>query len=184
MKKGTKNQDGQIPESLQAKLRKILELAQNGRTGEREAARDKLEALLKKHGLEIGDIKTERTRVEWYRYASKAEYKLLVQIVCQVTNSPTMRSEKSRAKRNQVGIRLTNLQHRDVEWLFSVHKRALKRHLEDAVTAYIYANNIFSEQDGGDSAPLTKEERERLGRVLGMANSMSQTAVYRQLGVG
>lgn len=184
MKKATKKQDGQVPESLQAKLRKILELAQNGRAGEREAAREKLEALLKKHNLELEDIKTERTRVEWYRYASKAEYRLLVQIVCQVTNSQTMHSEKSRSKRNQVGLRLTNLQHRDVEWLFGIHKRSLKKHLEDAIVAYIYANNIFSEGDGGESTPLTKEEKERLRRVLGMASTMAPTSIFQQVGAG
>lgn len=49
-------------DSIIEKARKVLALVEQGVEGEAQAAKFALEALLKKHGLTIEDLKNEKTR--------------------------------------------------------------------------------------------------------------------------
>ena len=62
-----------VQDSIMEKLRKIKALAENGVGGERIAAQEALDRLLKEHGLTLEDISDEQSRYYEFKYSNERD---------------------------------------------------------------------------------------------------------------
>lgn len=70
----------ELSEEVKSKLRKILALAESGIDGEREAAKNKLQALLLEHGLTLEDLADDGGEGIWvfHNISNKTEQGMTV----------------------------------------------------------------------------------------------------------
>lgn len=86
---------------VEAKLRKLLALAQRGEGGEKDNAQRMLEKLLARHGMSIDDLVDDRREIRWFPISTKYDRKLAAQIMSKVCNSdsPGLYISKGRVKK-------------------------------------------------------------------------------------
>lgn len=167
-------------------MRKLLELAKRGETGERDNAGKLLNRMCAKHGitredLDRGDI---RPRLVEFHVASENEHALAVQVATAVTGeavylgypegNPTLRL-----------IQLPGAQAVEFETLYTAYLSAWRENVAALLYAFVARNNIFHPQDEG--TPLeaaTPEELARWRKAARMLPAVDRVHVHRQLGGG
>ena len=177
-------------EALLRRIRKTLELAKRGEGGEKETAERMLEAMLRKAGLTMADIddETEDLIEVEFACADKYERTLLRQIVGTVlntktTNFLTYRHKRTKRAREAMLHSMTKAEKVEVELHYEMLKPALRKVLDDAVSALIHVQRLFPagpfEEDNVEDP--TPEERARAMRVGAMASFMDKTEVRKVL---
>jgi hypothetical protein len=171
-------------ETIKEKLRRVYELSERGVEGERETAKRTLERLLQKHNLSLEELVSEEKEPVLFQYANKWEETLLIQIlgmVMGVRQVPTWKPPRTRNKRIAL---LTKAQAIDAQTYYDHYRKALKRHLDEAIEAFIGANHLFPKAEGNDTQerkPLTPAEIARLQRILQMMNGLEATPLPRRM---
>lgn len=141
--------------------------------GERQAAQNRLDHLLKKYDLTLDQIieqKEKKVTVK-FDFDSPFEQTLLFQILFMVLDVGTIsygdrswREGYTRKSRKYIWIELSSLQYVEVSSLYSHYRKALKRDLDEFVSAFIYQNHLV--RDHAEDHEMSKEELERLHRVI------------------
>jgi hypothetical protein len=146
---------------IKERLLKLLALAQRGVGGEKKNAQRFLERELKKHGLTIADLDDSHSPTIdcLFSFKNKTERQLLVQILCMVTQSKTISSRRPRNAK-KILVELTTVQKFEVDMFYSAYKRDLAKTLDNALTAFIAKNHIYSgvNSDEPEQSTLSKED--------------------------
>lgn len=175
-----------ITETLRDKLRKVLAMAQSGEAGERDAARNLLDRLLKENNLTIDDISDDTQDIRWFTIGKGPDAKkLMMQIYFMVTGENETSYWTSRRCPGEIGYMVTKTQAADMETYFSILMPALKKELtkarDIAFSAFCLKNNVVSGKSSGDDKELTPEEIRRLVSISLYQNSMEPTPFRRQI---
>lgn len=175
-----------ITVTLRDKLRKVLALAQSGQAGERDAAKNLLDKLLKENNLTIDDINSDEKDIRWFTIGKSPDAKkLMMQIYFMVTGENEISYWTSRRLPGEIAFMVTKTQAADMETYFSILMPALKKELtkarDIAFNAFCLKNNIVSGKSSGDDKELTPEEIRRLISISLYQNSMEPTPFRRQI---
>ncbi|WP_320980004.1 DUF2786 domain-containing protein [Bacteroides sp.] len=167
------------------KLKKLLALAERGYQGEADNARRILEAELLKHGLTIEDVCSDNRRERIFKYNSKAERTLLIQVILNYLGSKHKAFNEStyNGKSKIVRIELTDLEYIDIQDMYEFHKSHFRKErnrlLKDMLNAYVQKHKIF-DSDPEDSDREEKDiDWEELRRIFTLSASMEDVA-YRK----
>lgn len=165
-------------EKLQARIRKLLALAERGEGGEKENARRMLDKMLARHGLTIHDLTDERREIRWFPAGNNYDRRLAAQILAKVcnTNDPGVYTSKKRAK--QIGVEVTAAEAVEFEIHYDTLRKALTEHFKDAYAAFVQANRIFPSECAPDAE---QELSARDFAVMAMAAAITPTPVNPRL---
>lgn len=168
----------QLSEKVQAKLRKLQALAERGEGGEKVNAQRMLEKLLARHGLTMDDLAEEIRKIRWFPVANRFDRKLAAQIMAKIgnTNDPGIYTNKRRPK--HVGVETTPAEAVEFELHYDTLRKALAEHFNDAFSAFIQANRLFSSLPD-DELPEGLSERDL--RVMAMAGAVPVTPINPRL---
>lgn len=168
-----------ISEKVEAKLRKLLALADRGEGGEKDNARRMLDKMLERHGLTIDDLVDERREIRWFPLVHKYDRQLANQILAKVcdTHYPTTWRNKERPK--QIGVEVTPAEAIEFELHYETLRKALIEHFDIAYAAFVQANRIYPSTRSDDSDESLSE---RDMQVVVMASAISPTPVNPRLG--
>jgi hypothetical protein len=170
-----------IEPKLKDRLLKLLALTESGNRFEAANAQSRIEALCKKHGVDVNVLTDacEDVVMHWFRYDNSYSQQVLGQTIFRLTNIVDTWTNKSRQR--QTGVQCTASQAAEIELWWSVMRAALKQHLADSTHAFIQANRLF-----GDSAVLpererTEEEIAAAERAMRLAKLIDPTQVLKRL---
>ncbi len=183
-----------IPGNVKKRLLSLYEMSKRGAKGssesESELALRFLNNLLKRYGLSVDDLTDDfqPTVAREYKFTGKYQLKLLLQLVFHITQKDELLYTK---RRGVIGLKLTKLQHAQLESLWPLYRRDFKKYLteqiEVSLKAFIHANKLYGAPEEGeaeDIKPLTKEKRRFLRRVCSMINDIEPTVVHKQINGG
>ncbi|MDH0961053.1 DUF2786 domain-containing protein [Pseudomonas sp. o96-267] len=168
-----------LDEKIQAKLRKLLALAERGEGGEKENAARVLQRLMERHGVTMDDFAEEKRSVRWHRIA-KNKIVLALQIAAKVTqgaNGTTYWVNKS--KRGKIGFELTAAEAVEFELYLEVLLPAYDQHMKRAERAFICANELYAPAtDDNDREELSAEDL----AMIKMAGAIAPTEIQARIG--
>lgn len=174
-------------ESLRDKLLKLQALVERGFGGEAENARRAIERICKQYGLKLEDVLDVETKHE-YRFEigkGKDMMNLFVRCVSMVCDIKGMQYYKP--TRSSICIEVTAMQYADISSLFNWHLANYKHELDDFrqsfLDAYILKHNLYfdTERNGTSNKELTKEDVERIRRIINMRNAMNDKTYHKQI---
>lgn len=174
-------------ESIKAKLKKLLALAERGVQGEAENARRLLEKLCKEHGVSIEELLDEN-QMKFYRFdiGRNAIYKdLFTQCYSKVAQKSTLSYRQ--ISRSQIAVEMTALQYAEIVSLFEWHKANFNKDLENMkqniLLAYCRKHHLYSEvgPEADNDKELTAEEKRRLLKVMLMQESLNDNRYHKLL---
>lgn len=184
------NKNSKEYESLVAKLKKLLVLAEQGVGGEAINAGRLLERLCKKHNICIEELFDRETK---HRYTfevgeSKEMMQLFVRCLAKVVDIEDMTYRQP--TRSSISIEVTALQRAEILSLFNWHKSNFTQELQEFkrnfLSAYIGKHGLYIEQgeiNNRRSEELTEEDIARIHRVYAMREAMNDNRYYKQLEV-
>lgn len=163
---------------VQAKLRKLMALAERGEGGEKDNAQRMLEKLLARHSLTIDDLNDERREIRWFPILNVYDRKLAAQIMSKVcdTCAPSLYTSKRRPKK--VGVEVTPAEAIEFELHYDILRNALVAHFSEAFSAFVQANRLFPATPSG-SREMELSESDM--RVAVMASAIKPTSVRPRL---
>ncbi len=169
-------------ESVINLLRKIKALADNGATdGEKSAANNRLQVLLKKHNLTIEDILEERVSDICFKYENEEQKSFLFQIIVNVLGK-SKSIEKGVAMRSKsVYMSLTKPEEIDITEKYLFYWNDYNKKQKDFRAAYVHANDLGAPLEG-EERTLSDDEKTDLLRILKLANSIEAASFYKKLG--
>lgn len=127
------------------KLKRLKALIDRpGTEGEREAAQALYDSLLEKYQIEEKQVAPE-IKKRWFRFKTKLERKLLIQIFYAVTGDATF-WEKVDHRRHDLGVDCTEAEKIEIEFLYNFYREALNKDLETFISAFISANDIYPDE--------------------------------------
>lgn len=163
---------------VQAKLRKLMALAERGEGGEKDNAQRMLDNLLARHGLTLDDLNEECREIRWFPIVTVYDRKLATQIMSKVcdTCTPGLYTSKSRPKK--VGVEVTPAEAIEFELHFDTLRNALAAHFDEAFSAFVQANRLFpASPSGSRDTELSESDM----RVVAMASAIKPTSVRPRL---
>ncbi len=169
-------------ERLQAKLRKLMALAERGVGGEKDNARRMLEKMLARHGMTMADLSEEKRQMFWFKHDTDVERSLGQQISAKVLNTSDYDVYcvyKNKRKRKQFGVMLTPSEAVEFELHYDALRKSLADHMRIAYSAFVQANNIFPVCGvENDDCEITARDME----VIKMAAAITPTQVNPRIG--
>lgn len=159
------------------RMRKLLALAEQGEGGEKVNAKRMLEKMMEKYEITLDDLGVETKSIHYWNYDSKHERQILFQTYCKVLDTDSISYYKGDRK---CGFELTPSQFVEMDLHYTILRRDLKKHIERAVSAFIQANRLFSNQPS-EEREYTLAELEEIEAMLRMVDSIAPSEVNPQL---
>jgi len=166
-------------------LAKVKALAEQGFDGEKDSAAEILDRLMKKYGITAEELDAESTADFQFEFHSKAEERLLLQIIYMVTNSPVTFEYKNnrtnRKCRTLMGANCTSAQRIEIEFLFDFYSELFKREQKALLSAFIQKHRLFgdgsywSDDEEPSGSEMTKEERMKMLQLMGALDEETPT---------
>lgn len=163
---------------VQAKLRKLMALAERGEGGEKDNAQRMLEKLLARHDLTIDDLNDECREIRWFPILNVYERKLAAQIMSKVCDSCTPGLYTSKSQPKKIGVEVTPAEAIEFELHYNALRNALAAHFDEAFSAFVQANRLFPATPS-DSRDIELSESDM--RVVAMASAIKPTSVRPRL---
>lgn len=162
---------------IKERLKKLYALALRGVGGEKEQAEAILKKLIAKYGVSMDDLDEEVINEYEIKYSGEAEQQILKQIVYKVTDDRGRTFgytyiASGRACRSILGVRCTEAQKVEIEFLFDFYKKLYKKELEAFLLAFIHKHELFGRlKEGERGAELSPEEEAKLYAMMrGLSN--------------
>ena len=149
-----------------ARVRKILELANNGVGGERENATKVLVNAMRKYGLTYDDLGVEEKKEYEFHFKGDFERRLLINTIAHIINEATVEFRRYKRNRTSLFFELTAAQAVECEFIFMQVKKAWEKDVDLFFTAFIAKNGLFAEKHSGKSDPLSPEELEKIENLM------------------
>lgn len=171
----------QIPDKVVRRLEKLLALTASSNQNEAANAQSRIDALCTKYGIELDQLLSgAEEQKERYIYYYNAPYKkLAIQILYMLV--PERPIYRSRVKQSNLVVDLTDSEYAEFELYHSVLKPALRQHMEDSVSAFISANDIYPDTVPEAFVDDEDEDWARLNRVAAMASGITPTPVHKAI---
>ena len=163
---------------VEAKLRKLLALAQRGEGGEKDNAQRMLEKLLARHGLTIGDLVDDSREIRWFPISTNYDRRLAAQIMSKICDSESPGLYISKGRLKKIGVEVTPSEAVEFELHYETLRKALITHFDDAFSAFVQANHLFPATPSEEQLPSLND---RDMRVMSMASVIRPTAVNPRL---
>jgi hypothetical protein len=141
--------------------------------------------MLDKHGLTIDDLDSEIRKERFYKYTTKANKSIILQVIYSILGERDKFSNKSY---KEVYVDATDYEHIQIVEKIDFHlenfAKDRKQILIDFESAYIHKHRLFPE-DSGDTdeerKPLTREEREAIERAFQLASVLPDNTYTKKL---
>ena len=177
-----------MTESIRTKLIRIMNLAERGAAGEREAAAHLLHILMEKYGVTPEDLRSEET--EYHRFehvCDPLDHALFTQIAATVLNTQTLAYKQIKGKSLR-WVKCTTAQAIEIRNQYEFYRKEfrlqLARQKRTFLSAFIQANDIYPE-DGSeeirDPYSFSDEEIARLLEIQAMAANIKRSHYHKQL---
>lgn len=169
------------------RLKKLLALAERGEQGEANNARRMLEAELRRHGLTLDDIRSEKKSMRTLKYNSGEELTLVIQILVNYLGSMSEAFKASRysSRKREIYIELSDMEYIDISNMCDFYKKHYrkerKRLISDMIQAFVQKHRLF------DSTPQESPENDRgvdwdkLMRILALSSTMEDVTFRKQI---
>ena len=145
-------------------LRKVKELATRGVAGEREAAIEKLAALMKKYRIKPSDLEdSEQVEVK-LRYRTANEKILgicLMQVCCGTTKVPCRV-----LPRKTILLYVTKAQEKEWKAMYTHYISVLRKDMEMFVAAFLHRNEIMPPDKGENCRELSHDETLQIMKMM------------------
>ena len=154
------------------RLKKLYALALRGVGGEKEQAQALLEKLLKKYAMSLDELDEEKIIEYHLTYHGKEQRKLLIQTVYKVLGDTSSMfglcySASGRECRTVLGVRCTEAQKIEIEFLFDFYTRVWEKERAALLEAFIQKHDIFGRLKEGEKArELSTEEMLKLQALM------------------
>lgn len=128
-------------ERIKTLIGKVLELANKGIDGEKQAAKKKLEKLLSKYGLTLADIDSEDNKLKrTFRIKNRDDYKtILTQVICDV--APSVKIQEN-TRKLEIYSKLNAEQYIEVKEKFDYFWNLWCKEKEQFTIAFIIKNSL------------------------------------------
>lgn len=165
-------------EKIQRRLAKIKRLAEQGIGGEKETAIRMYHELVEKYGItEVEEIKLN---MEWFRYKTELEQRLLSQILYMVTGSTMVYKQGGKSSHSKlIGIECTTFEKEEIEIYYEHYKKFLQEEFDIFMSAFCSKNSLYPDETARcykepDDKEETIEERQRRMRIAFMSEGMNE----------
>jgi hypothetical protein len=170
---------GHLDPRIEAKMKKLLALADRGVGGEQATAQRMLQKLLNKHGLSIDDLLDEKKVDYTIKFTGAQEKILAFQTISKFLGSKI----RGIVRPASVTFECTHLQGVEISTHWKIYRDAWRRERDALMTAFLNRNDIFAPST--DEAPQrpapNPEQMAHHRRALELAMTMSVTHVHAQL---
>lgn len=169
------------------RLKKLLALAERGEQGEADNARRMLEAELRRHGLTLDDIRSERKSIRVLKYCSNEGLQLIIQIILNYSGSTSEAFKEARynARKREIYIELSDMEYVDIsnmcDFFKAQYRKERKRLLHDMIMAFVQKHSLY------DSTPQERPDNDRefdwdkLMRILAISSTMEDVTFRKQI---
>lgn len=132
-------------ERLLQKIKRVQALAERGVGGEKDTAAAILDTLMKRYDITESDISAEREQLEWFKYKTDLERRLLLQVIYAITGKCASGCVGSYSGRQhkKVGIECTAAERLEIEISFEFYNAAIQTELERFYSAFLIKNQIY-----------------------------------------
>jgi hypothetical protein len=176
----TQRKRDSMSEEIMERIKKLQELAARGVGGEKVNARIMLERAMLKYGVTESDLDSELKKQIWFKYSSKWQRALLIQIIAYVCGDKINIFGAKKVK--EVVASMTPGQHIEVELMFDAHKRAFAKEEEIFFRAYIQKNMLFPRDAEQTERKYTPEQVEEIKKMLKVMDGIDRVHVKKQIG--
>jgi len=158
-------------------LSKIKNLADFGEGNESESAQQFLDRLLKKYEITEDELESsDETCIEFFKYSTELEYRILMQVIYKVIESKEIYKEK---RRKALGAYCTIVQEIEIKENYDFYKKVIKDDFEIFFSAFCQKNKIFPEIKSEESSKsLSLEE---ILRIKSMMKGMSEESLIKSI---
>ena len=161
-------------------LKKLQALADRGVGGEKDAAKAKLDRLIKKYGIDMAELDDDREEPKEFRYHTKQERKLLLQLFYKIVPNWTEKLftlSYGAGSKTTLGIYCTKAQAIQIEVEYDFYRQLWEEEQEFFLNCFIQKHSIFSmnPKDAKEST-LTREEQMRMASIINGLQDKTMTA--------
>jgi hypothetical protein len=177
-------------DSIIEKARKVLALVEQGVEGEAQAAKFALEALLKKHGLTIEDLKNEKRERREFSIKSRNEILIFNHCILNMFGHSSAvwgRTYTYKRDYRHVYAEMTDIEYLDFKPFFEFHikqfRKELKKMIEATKSAYINRQNLFDPNSSQkeDDRKTSNIDMQELYRIIQIMDSMESASYHKIL---
>ena len=166
------------------KLKKILALAERGERGEADNARRMLEVELRRYGLTMEDILTNKRTMRIFKYNSNEERQLFVQILVNYLGSKHETLKKSTYDKYQKEVYVvTDLEYVDLSGMYEFYKAQYRKErktlLHDMIRAFVKKHNLYDSTPDESQPDGQKIDWDEWRRILALSSAMESVS-YRK----
>jgi len=164
-------------------LKKVKKLSEEGATdGERNAAKGRLDALLKKYNISLESLSEEQLNEVVFTYKGKEQKSFLFQIVANVIGKKSFVDRYSGEYGGKFFVRLTKPEEIDISEKYTFYWNDFNKKMKDFKAAYIHANDLGARIESDEEKERTIKELKELLRILKMAASIEPSEFYKKIG--
>jgi len=157
-------------EEITAKLKKLKALSERGEGGEKENAARMLTVMLKKYGLTLAELHSERVTARYFRFKNEYEEEVIAGCFFALGLQVYGVSKGGRTIK-EVSTKCTAAQYADLRVMIDWHLKNAKEELKKTMLAYRVKHNLFKVVQKSDSKTLSIDEvMELQARVAAMNN--------------
>ena len=177
------------------KIRKVYELANRGVGGEREAAKARLDELMKKYGITLEELDSETEEVHFYHLHGNRNHEIFAQVsatrgctrfmfIGPHDNSKDSKKLKGMLYGKPRGANVTfvcsPLKFIEITTAYEVYQNSFDEHYEAFFYAFLAENDLFYGK-ADSNREITEKERKMLGRAQMMILGIERAEVHKQL---
>lgn len=162
---------------INERLKKLYALSLRGVGGEKAQAEAILKKLIAKYNVSMAELDEEVIKEYEIKHSGEAERQILKQIVYKVTDDRWRTFgftyvASGRVCRSVLGVRCTEAQKVEIEFLFDFYKKLYKKELEAFLLAFIHKHDLFGRlKEGERGEELPPEEEAKLYAMMsGLSN--------------
>lgn len=175
-----------MDEKKKALIKKLQALAERGVGGEKEGAKQKLEQLMKKYGVEESDLNEDKEEPFDFRFNSEHERRLLTQIAYRTLgkkySEKIYRYSRGKGQKTLICIHCTKAEGLQIGIEYDFYRELWKEEQDFFFSCFIQKHRIFAlrpeEEIETDQEPLSPEEILRMQQAIG---AMQDKTIRKQL---
>ena len=177
----------QPDERAYSRLLKLLELAKRGEAGERDNAERMLNNLLAKYHMTLEDLEASHAEVAEHPFfvESDLDKRLLVQIAALVTGIRRVNTVTIPAENGWIIVLdCTAGQAVEIEFSFTVYKRALSKEVDLVFQAFVQRNRIFAPTNDTNRLESDKDQtrkQDEMSQLQALIKAFPTTSILKAL---
>lgn len=178
------------------KIRKVYELTNKGEGGEKAAAKVRLDELMKKYGVTLEELDSEKETTQFYHLHGNHNHELFAQVAATrgctkfVFIGPNDNSVASKKLKNltfgahprgaNVVFVCSPLKFIEITTAYEVYQRSFDEHYEAFFYAFLAENDLFYGEASKDRK-ITEKEHKMIARAQKMMFGIDKAEVNPQL---